>query len=86
MAPQPESFPVRDAVVEVYDQAPGTNDASDMYVLYFKGVSVLVRERLVDKDEPEAGIELFVHVENEDRDPTCLVIDVNDAGETDYQI
>lgn len=34
---------VRDAEIRVFRQAPGTDDASDMYVMEVLGVSVLVR-------------------------------------------
>lgn len=83
--PAPQRVTVRGAVVEVFDQAPNTNDASDMYVLYVRGASVLVRERLVDPGNPAAGTELFVHIENEDRAQSTLVLDVNNAGETSYR-
>jgi len=80
---EPESFRARDAVVEVYDRVPGTDDASDMYVIHVHGVNLLIRERKPDPDEP---VELFLHVENVTRGSTVLVMDVNNAGETDYRI
>lgn len=40
---EPELTRVRDAQVRVFDQAPGTDDASDMYVLEVLGVTAIVR-------------------------------------------
>ena len=83
--PPPQRVTARGAVVEVFDPAPNTNDASDMYVLYVRGASVLVRERLMDPGNPATGTELFVYIENEDRGQSTLVLDVNNASETSYR-
>jgi hypothetical protein len=39
----PEVHKIRDAEVRVFDQAPGTDDASDMYVMEALGVTVRIR-------------------------------------------
>jgi hypothetical protein len=54
LAAGPQVTRVRDAEVRVYDAEPGTDDASDMYVLEVLGVLVLVR--LVRReDDSESG-------------------------------
>ena len=79
------TFPVRDAEVRVLDQStePDTDDASDMYVLEVFGVSVLIRLRTVDTgDDPQ----LYVHVDNENRPPTQLAVEVCNGGEARYRM
>ena len=39
----PEIHKIRDAEIRVFDQAPGTSDASDMYVMEVLGVTVRIR-------------------------------------------
>lgn len=79
-------FPVRDAVVRVFDRSnePGSDhasdDASDMYVLDVFGVSVLVRLRTT-RDHPGGRPQLYIHVDNEGRPPTALAVEVANGGE-----
>jgi hypothetical protein len=80
-------FPVRDAVVRVFDRSsePGVDDASDMYVLEVFGISVLVRLRTT-REHPTHRPQLYVHVDNEDRPPADLAVEVANGGETHYQV
>ncbi len=82
-----QEFPVRDAVVRVFDRSrePGVDDASDMYVLDVFGVSVLVRLRTTG-EHPARRPQLYIHVDNEDRPPTALAVEVANGGETHYRI
>ena len=82
-----QDFPVRDAMVRVFDRStePGADDASDMYVLEVFGVSVLIRRRSTG-DGSRNDSELYVHIDNEDRAPTALAIEVSNRGETHYRL
>ena len=40
---QPEIHTIRDAEIRVFTREPGTDDASDMYVIEVLGVTVLIR-------------------------------------------
>jgi hypothetical protein len=80
-----ESFPVRDAEVIVFDRDPDSDDASDMYVLEFAGISVLVRLRATPSN-PKSRPQLYVHIENPRRDPTELAVEVDNGGDAIYQI
>ena len=81
-----QDFPVRDAVVRVFDRStePGVDDASDMYVLEVFGVSVLIRLRT--PRGPPSRPQVYLHVDNEDRSPTVLAIEVSNGGETHYRL
>ena len=62
---QPARTAVRDAEIRVYDSEPGTDDASDMYVMEVLGVTVRVRLITIkgaDEDEPDTT-EPYVTVE-----------------------
>ncbi len=80
-------FTVRDATVRVFDRSTdvGSDDASDMYVLDVFGVSVLVRLRTT-RTHPATRPQLYVHVDNESREPTDLAVEVSNGGETHYRI
>lgn len=80
-------FPVKDAVVRVFHRSddPGSDDASDMYVLEVFGVSVLVRLRTT-RTNPWSRPRLFVHIDNEGREPTELAVEVCNGGEAHYCI
>ena len=82
-----QDFPVRDAVVRVFECStePGVDDASDMYVLDVFGVSVLIRLRTT-RAHPASRPQLYIHVDNEDRQPTALAVEVSNSGETHYHI
>jgi hypothetical protein len=82
-----QDFPVRDAVVRVFDRSddPHSDDASDMYVLDVFGVSVLVRLRTTG-DHPTGRPQLYIHIDNEDRQPTDLAVEVANGGETPHHI
>lgn len=82
-----QDFPVRDAIVRVFDRSlqPGVDDASDMYVLEVFGVSVLVRLRTSD-EHPAGRAQLYIHVDNEARPPTDLAVEVTNGGEAHYRI
>jgi hypothetical protein len=43
MADQPSITHIRDAEIRLFDAAPGTDDASDMYVMEVLGATVNVR-------------------------------------------
>ena len=60
----PEIMHARDAEIKVYDREPGTDDASDMYVIEVLGVTVIVRLVTtggdwdeVDRTEPKIMVE-----------------------------
>jgi len=80
-------FAARDATVRVFNRSTdvGSDDASDMYVLEVLGVSVLVRLRTTGA---HAGgrPQLYVHIDNETREPTSLAVEVASGGETHYHI
>ncbi|GGS85127.1 hypothetical protein GCM10010156_49670 [Planobispora rosea] len=76
----PETARVRDAEIRIFNRAPDSDDASDMYVMEVLGVSLLVRER-----QGEPG-DVYVHIDNESRPSTALAVEVCNAGETDYRI
>jgi hypothetical protein len=82
-----QDFAVRDAVVRVFERSrePGVDDASDMYVLEVFGVSVLVRLRTT-REHPASRPQLYIHVDNEDRPPTALAVEVANGGEAHYRI
>jgi hypothetical protein len=79
---------VRDALVRVYDAAPDTDDASDMYVLEIDGVKILFRLVAQDDDEDADGEtepSVYVYLENTGRpEGTALVVDVN-GNASDYR-
>jgi hypothetical protein len=52
----PEIRAVRDAEIRVYDSAPGTDDASDMYVMEVLGVTVRVWLIAVEEDDEGSGV------------------------------
>jgi hypothetical protein len=85
-------FTARDAQVRVFDRstdagstAAGSDDASDMYVLEVFGVSVLVRLRATLTD-PTGRRQLYMHIDNEDRAPTDVAVEVANGGETHYHL
>jgi hypothetical protein len=82
-----EDFPIRDAAVRVFDRShePDSDDASDMYVLDVFGISVLVRLR-TGRVHPASRPQLYIHIDNEDRPPTHLAVEVANGGETHYQL
>jgi len=82
-----QDFPVRDARLRVFDRSTdvGSDDASDMYVLDVFAVSVLVRLRTT-RTHPATRPQLYVHIDNEDREPTDLAVEVSTSGETHYRI
>jgi hypothetical protein len=80
-----EDFPVRDATVRVFDREPGSDDASDMYVLELFGISVLVRLR-TSRAHPASRPQLYIHIDNEGRPPTDLAVEVANGGETHHQL
>lgn len=47
---------------------------------------MLIRLRAGDPNNPEHADTLFVHVDNENRPPTVLAVEVRSNGETDYHI
>ena len=82
-----QDFPVRTANVRVFDRSPdaGSDDASDMYVLDVFGISVLVRLRTT-RGHPASRPQLYIHIDNEDREPTELAVEVCNGGETRHRI
>lgn len=70
--PATVNFP--DGELRHYPAEPGTNDASDMYVLKVLGVTVLVRKRRDSDDQAET----YVHVETTEG----CILEVNNGGET----
>jgi hypothetical protein len=74
-------------VVRVYDRDDSgeSDDASDMYVLEVLGICVLVRRR-TSRSHPARRPQLYLHVDNENRPPTALAIEVSNGGETHYRI
>jgi hypothetical protein len=78
-------YPVRDGVVRVFDRNPHSDDASDMYVLEVFGISVLLRLRTA-RTHPVSRPQVFLHVDNEDREPSSLAVEVANGGETHYRI
>jgi hypothetical protein len=73
--------------VRVFDRSddPGSDDASDMYVLEIFGVSVLVRLRTT-RTNPASWPQLFVHIDNEGREPTELAVEVCNGGEAHHSL
>ena len=49
-----EIVTARDAEVRIYDQDPGTDDASDMYVIEALGVTIRIRLVLGDDEDSQA--------------------------------
>jgi hypothetical protein len=80
-----QDFPVRDAVVRVFDRSDNTDDASDMYVLDVFGISVLVRLRST-AGHPASRPQLYIHIDNEARPPTALAVEVAGGGDAHYRI
>jgi hypothetical protein len=80
-------FTARDAQVRVFDRSTdaGSDDASDMYVLDVFGVSVLVRLRTTST-HPTGRRQLYVHIDNDDREPTDVAVEVANGGETHYHL
>lgn len=78
---------VEDAVVRVFTRStePGSDDASDMYVLEVFGVSVLVRLRTTTT-HPANRPQLYVHIDNESRGDTDVAVEVENGGESHYRI
>jgi hypothetical protein len=54
-------------------------------VLDVFGVSVLVRLRTT-RQHPAHRPQLYLHVDNEDRPPSALAVEVANGGETRYRI
>jgi hypothetical protein len=82
---QLRDYRVRDGVVRVFDRNPHSDDASDMYVLEVFGISVLVRLRNT-RTHPADRPQVFLHVDNEAREPSSLAVEVANGGETHYRI
>jgi hypothetical protein len=80
-----QDFPVRDAIVRVFDRDPDADDASDMYVLDVFGVSVLVRLRTA-RANPADRPQLYIHIDNESRPATDLAVEVANGGEVHHRI
>ena len=82
-----EEFRARDAVLRVFDRSTdaGSDDASDMYVFDVFDVSVLVRLRTT-RTHPATRPQLYLHIDNEDREPTDLAVEVSNGGEAHYRI
>ncbi|MCK9903899.1 hypothetical protein CC117_27740 [Parafrankia colletiae] len=82
--PRPTVHAVRDALVRVYDAAPDTNDASDMYALEIDGVKILFRLVAEDADgETEPSV--YVYLENTGHPKgTALMADIN-GNASDYR-
>jgi hypothetical protein len=82
-----QDSPVRDAVVRVFDRSdePGVDDASDTYVLDVFGFSVLIRLRTTG-DHPTSRPQLYIHIDNEDRQPTDLAVEVANGGESHHHM
>ncbi len=82
-----QDFPVRDAQVRVFDRStqPGVDDANDMYMLVVFGISVLIRLRTT-RAHPASRPQLYIHIDNEDRQLTTLAVEVSNSGETQYRI
>ena len=77
---QPFATQVRDASIRVYNQEPGTDDASDMYVMEVLGV--IMRVRLVTVEGPDDDpdrTEPSISIEADGR----FAVDVN-GDETTY--
>jgi hypothetical protein len=79
---------VRDAEIRVYKQDNGadSDEASDMYVMEVLGVSLLIRARTGDPNDPDNPDSLFIHIDNEDRESCTLAVEVCNSGETEYQM
>ena len=79
----PEITTVRDAEIRVFDRAPGTDDASDMYVMEVLGATVLVRLVAVEEDDEGCGVpgsELRIMVEARGTFTVGVNDDVNAYG------
>ncbi|MEX5635580.1 hypothetical protein [Parafrankia sp. FMc2] len=87
--PRPTVHAARDALARVYDAAPDTNDASDMYVLEIDGVKILFR-LVAEEDDGEDGDgetepSVYVYLENTGRPKgTALMVDIN-GNASDYR-
>ena len=49
------------------------------------GVCVLIRLRITGA-HPASRPQLYIHVDNEDRQPTALAVEVSNGGEAHYHI
>lgn len=72
----PQRTRVRNAEVLFYPRQPGTDDASDMYVLDALGVRILVRHRKRDGGR----MDTYVNIEARGG----CVVEVNEGGENEY--
>jgi hypothetical protein len=64
------------ASVDWYPMEPGTNDASDTYVLEVLGVRILVRQR----KQGEGRTDTYINIQA----PEGCVTEVNEGGENEY--
>lgn len=73
--------------MRVFDRSrePGSDDASDMYVLDVFGISVLVRLRTT-RTHSAGRPQLYIHIDNESRPPTELAVEVANGGEAHHQL
>ena len=79
----PEITHVRDAEIRVFDREPGTDDASDMYVIEVLGVTVRVR-LVTAEDADEFGpslIEPYITVEADGQFTVSVNEDENYYGD-----
>jgi hypothetical protein len=54
----PEIHQIRDAEIRIFNREPGTDDASDMYVIEVLGVTVLIRKvREEQRELPKVVVE-----------------------------
>jgi hypothetical protein len=79
-----QDFRVRQAQIRLFDRSgEPDSDASDMYVLDVFGVSASVRLRQPGTGEQP---ELYVHIDNDSHQSVDLVVEVDNRGETRYQL
>jgi hypothetical protein len=75
----PEITTIRDAEIRVYDSEPGTDDASDMYVMEVLGVTVRVRLiTILDEADDPADTEPYITMEAQGR----FTVSVNEDPHT----
>lgn len=84
----PETVHVRDSEIRVYnlDTEPESDDASDMYVMEVFGLALRIRLRRSDPDDSAAPAAPSIHIDNEDREPCTIAVEVGNGGGNDYQV
>lgn len=73
---RPETHTIRDAHIRIYNPVPGTDDASDMYVMEVADMGITVLVRQIRDEDGTPGTRVAVDVDGAVRP---LIVSVGDV-------